>query len=435
MRRSLVAVATVGLLWALTACAPGPVASPSGGGNAAAPSGGTIDYSTFKGKKITYLYFTDGPDEAATRGLLKEFETKSGGTVDLQIIPYADLQQSLQARLSGGNAPDAGRLSDIEPFKGDLLDLHGYLGKDYEKEFLAGPTKSVLRDGKLLGVPNDLTINGPFVNVDQFKKAGVEIPTKGWKWDELVAAAKKVQAANNTEAGIAIDKSPHRLSTVLSQYGTTYVEGTTNSLDETKGTAAVNLLLGLIKDGTMSKDFWIESGSKYKGANDMFLAGQVPVYISGNWQVAQFATAAKFAWATVPNPCAERCGGFPGGKFTVAFQQSKEPAMAAALVQFLNSKESQEKMDQQSMWLPTRNDLVKSGLKYPARTDDMKVFIADIDKTPANTYDSVASPAFSACGTPLLKEFAKAVAGQQDAAAVVKNTKTECDKVISGLKK
>jgi len=250
-----------------------------------------------------------------------------------------------------------------------------------------------------------------------------------------VTAAKKVQAANGTEAGIAIDKSPHRLSTVLSQYGTTYVDGTKNSLDPAKGTAAVSLLLGLIKDGTMSKDFWIESGSKYKGANDMFLAGQAPVYISGNWQVAQFATAAKFTWATVPNPCAERCGGFPGGKFTVAFQQSKEPTMGAALVQFLNSKESQEKMDQQSMWLPTRNDLVKSGLQYPSRTDDMKVFIADIDKTPADTYDSVASPAFSACGTPLIKEFAKAVAGQQDAAAVVRNTKTECDKVISGLKK
>jgi alpha-1,4-digalacturonate transport system substrate-binding protein len=436
MRRTLIAVATIGLLGALAACAPGPVASPSGGGNGAAPSGGTIDYSTFKGKKITYLYFTDGPDEAATRALLKEFEAKSGGTVDLQIIPYADLQQSLQARLSGGNAPDVARLSDIEPFKGDLLDLHGYLGKDYEKEFQAGPTKSVLRDGKMLGVPNDLTMNGPFINVDQFKKAGVEVPTKGWKWEELVAAARKVQQANGTEAGIAIDKSPHRLSTVLSEYGTTYVgSGLKSTLDDTKGTAAVNLLLGLIKDGTMSRDFWIESGSKYKGANDMFLAGQAPVYISGNWQVAQFATAAKFAWATVPNPCAERCGGFPGGKFTVAFQGSKEQSMAAALVQFLNSKESQEKMDQQSMWLPTRNDLVKSGVQYPSRTEDMKVFIGDVEKTPEDTYDAVASPAFGACGTPLIKEFAKAVAGQQDAATVVKNTKAECDKVISGLKK
>jgi len=53
MRRTLTAVATIGLLGALAACAPGPVTSPSGGG--AAPSGGTIDYSTFKGKKITYL--------------------------------------------------------------------------------------------------------------------------------------------------------------------------------------------------------------------------------------------------------------------------------------------------------------------------------------------------------------------------------------------
>ena len=435
MRKMITAGAAIAMIAAVAACSPGQAEQPGSGSSAAAPSG-TIDYSSFKSKKITYLYFTDGPDEAATRGLLKEFEAKSGGTVDLQIVPYDDLQQSLQARLSGGNAPDVARLADISPFAGDLMDLHGYLGKDYEKEFLAGPVKSVMYDGKLLGVPNDLTMNGPFVNVDMFKKAGVEVPTSGWTWDEMVVAAKKVQAANGTETGIAIDKSGHRLSTVLSQFGTNYVGANLSStLDQTKGTAAVDKLLGLIKDGTMPKDFWIESGSKYKGANDMFLAGQAPIYISGNWQVAQFAASAKFTWATVPNPCAERCGGFPGGKFTVAFGKSEEPAMAAALVQFLNSKESQEKMDQQSMWLPTRNDLIKSGVAYPSRSDDMKVFISDIDKTPADTYDAVSSPAFGGIATALIKEFAKGVAGQQDAATVVKNTRTAADKVISEIKK
>ncbi len=432
MRRMFTAGAAIALITAVAACSPGQVEGT--GASAPAPAG-TIDYSTFKGKTITYLYFTDGPDEAATRGLLQEFEAKSGGKVDLQIVPYADLQQSLQARLSGGNAPDVARLADISPFVGDLMDLHGYLGKGYEQEFLPGPVKAVLRDGKLLGVPNDLTMNGPFINVDQFAKAGVPIPTK-WTWDELVATAKKVQAANGTEAGIAIDKSAHRLSTVLSQYGTTFVGADLkDTLDVAKGTSAIGRLLDLVADKTMTKDFWIESGSKYKGANDMFLAGQTPVYISGNWQVAQFDKAAKFSWAAVPNPCAERCGGFPGGKFTVAFNKSKEPAMAAALVQFLNSKESQEKMDQQSMWLPTRTDLVKAGIQYPSRSADMKVFIADIEKTPADTYDAVASAGFSGYGTALLKEFSKGVAGQEDAAAVVRNSKAEGEKILSGIRK
>lgn len=434
MNRTWRALATAGLVTALAACAPGQ--SPPSGDAGTPTQGGEIDWASFKGKTVTYLYFTDGPDEAATRALLKEFEEKSGGTVNLQIVPFADLQQSLQARLSGGNPPDVARLADISPFTTDLMDLHGYLGEDYEKEFVDGPVKSVLRDGKLLGVPNDITMNGPFVNVDQFTRAGVEVPRDGWSWEEMVAAAKKVQAANKTEAAIAIDKSGHRLSTVLSQHGTTLLGADLKvTLDDEKGTKAVDELLGMVKDGTIPRDFWIEQGSKYKGANDMFLAGQVPVYISGNWQVAQFAKSAKFQWAAVPNPCAERCGGFPGGKFTVALSESKEPAMAAALVQFLNSTESQEKMSQQSMWLPTRKDLIESGIEYPDRSEDMKVFSQDVTETPEDTYEAVSSPVFGATATALIEEFAKAVAGQQDAAAVVANTKAAAEKAIKGVQR
>lgn len=434
MRSTLITGLAAVSIAALAACAPGTSESDSNGG-AAPTASGPVDLSSFKGKKITYLYFTDGPDEAATRGLLKEFETKSGGTVDLQIVPFADLQQSLQARLSGGNAPDVARLADLAPFRGDLMDLSGVVGKDYADEFLAGPAAAVKDGEKVIAVPNDLTMNGPFVNVDLFAKAGVPVPTK-WSWEEMVTAAKKVQAANKTEAGIAIDKSGHRLSTILSQFGTTMVgKDMTNTLDEAKATKAIDELLTLIEDGTIPKDFWIESGSKYKGANEIFLAQQAPIYISGNWQVAQFAKSAKFEWQAVPNACAERCGGFPGGKYTVALSQSKEPQMAAAFVQFLNSKESQAKMDAQSMWLPTRNDLIESnGVTYPERQADMKVFTADVAETPEDTFAAVASPAFGPSATVFVEEFAKAVAGQQDAATTAKNLKAGIDKVIADSK-
>lgn len=436
MRRTYgTAVIAAGLAALVGACSPGQSAPSSSGGGGNAPATGTIDWVSFKGKKITYLYFTDGPDEAATRAAIKEFEAKSGGTVDLQIIPYADLATSLQARLSGGNAPDVARVNEVTPYVNDLVDLHTILGKDYDKEFVEGQVKAVTRDGKLLAVPSDLTMNGPLINVDQFKKAGVEVPKK-WTWEEMVAAAKKIKAANGTEAGIAIDNSGHRLSTVLSQFGTAYLgDNVTNALDEAKATKALDQILSLTKDGTMNKDFFIASGTKYKGANDMFLAGQVPIYISGNWQVAQFAKSAKFTWAAAPNPCAEKCGGFPGGKYMAAFNKSPNKEMAAAFIQFLNTKEMQAKIDQAAMWLPTRNDLIKEGVAYPQRSEDMKVFTADIANTPGYAFASNSSPAFGGYATAFLKEFAKAVAGQQDAAATAKAGKAAGDKVISGIKK
>ncbi len=409
-------------LVALAACAPGTSADSD------APKPGSTD---FKGKTMTYVYFTDGPDEQVTRDRIAAFEKQTGAKVNLQVVPYADLEQSLQARLSGGEPPDVARLTDVHPFAGDLVDLRDFLGKDYGSAFLPGQVKAASgQGGELLAVPSDLTINGPFVNVDQFKKAGVDVPEK-WTWDELLAAAKKVQKANKTEFALALDKSGHRAATVLSQYGTVMIgpDGE-EAVDVAKATKAIKMLTDLHASDAMSKDFWLGSGTKYKGANDIFLAGAAPVYLSGNWQVSQFAKDAKFEWAAAPNPCAERCGGFPGGKFMGAFKRSKNPTLGAAFIEFMNSKQSQAEICAKAAFLPTRNDLVKSGVEYADRAEDMNVFLNDVGETPEDTYTSLASPAFGPSSDVLVEEISKVVAGRQTAAKAAANLKKGVAKAV-----
>jgi alpha-1,4-digalacturonate transport system substrate-binding protein len=145
----------------------------------------------------------------------------------------------------------------------------------------------------------------------------------------------------------------------------------------------------------------------------------VPVYLSGNWQVSQFAKEAKFQWAAVPNPCAERCGGFPGGKFMAAFREAKDPALAAYFVEWMNRAENQEAMDRGALFLPTRRDLADRGIDYPERNEDMKVFLGDVAKTPQDTYATVSSPAFGGAADVLVDEISKVVAGKEDVAAAV----------------
>ena len=92
-------------------------------------------------------------------------------------------------------------------------------------------------------------------------------------------------------------------------------------------------------------------------------------------------------------------------------------------------------MDAESMWLPTRNDLSESkGVTYPSRQADMEVFGADVAVTPPDTFDAVASPAFGPSATVFVEQFAKAVAGQQDAATTATNLKAGIDKVIADSK-
>lgn len=366
---------------ALVGCAPGSGTTPT----APDPSKSDVD------KNLTYLYFTDGPDEQATRDLIAKFEEETGAKVTLEIVPFANLEQTLQARLSGNNAPDVARIDKLTNFREDLLDLNAYVKDDLEGVFLEGTeTATVNAAGERLAVASDLTMNGPFVNVDMFEKAGVPVPTvdSPWKsWEEMVAAAKKVQEANGTEYAVAIDVSGHRFSTMISQYGTTAigVDGKQN-WDKAKLTKALTDLKKWNDDGTMPRDLVLQAGSKYKAANEIFAAEQLPVYLSGNWQVANFDKNATFKWATVPNACEDRCGGFPGGKFMISFKQAKNPQLAAEFIAWMNSADSQKYMSEKANFLPTRKDLTADNVSFAQRSDDMKVFLSDVAETPEDAF-------------------------------------------------
>jgi alpha-1,4-digalacturonate transport system substrate-binding protein len=427
-RHALTFAATVtALAVTLAACSPGSEAGSGG------------DAQQAEDKNLTYVYFTDGPDEQATRNLIAEFEKQTGAKVNLQIVPFANLEQQLQARLSGGNAPDVARLSDITPFRGDLLDLNQYEKKALDGTFIDGAKSYTTGPGgELIAVPSDLTMNGPLINVDQFTKAGVALPdaSKPWTWTEFVDAAKKVQQANKTEYAIAMDVSGHRFATMLSQYGTTYFSADNKvAMDKAKALPAVKKFADLNASGAMPKDVWLQAGSKYKGANDIFLAQQVPVYISGNWQISAFEKSAKFNWRAAPNPCQDRCGGFPGGKFMVSFKKSQRQKLAAQFIAWMNSAESQTKMCQQASFLPTRKDLIDKGIEFPNRGADMKVFLDGIKQTPEDTYANVYNPAFGNAAKSAVNELAKVLAGQSTPEAAVDAIRTGAEKALETAKK
>jgi alpha-1,4-digalacturonate transport system substrate-binding protein len=70
----------------------------------------------------------------------------------------------------------------------------------------------------------------------------------------------------------------------------------------------------------------------------------------------------------------------------MAFKASKTPDLAAYFLYFLSDADQMEQMCQNAFWIPTRNDLVAQGIKYPTRAADMAVFLKDTANTPAATY-------------------------------------------------
>ncbi len=347
--------------------------------------------AAWKGKEITYYFYNDSQAELdTTKSQIADFEKLTGAKVKLDVIPFTSLDTQLQARLAAGNAPDVGRLNNPGLYIKDSLDLEKYLGRKYVAEFLKGSTLQVTHPTtkKLIGVPYDLTVNGPFINVDMFKKAGVAVPTS-WNWAQLVEAGKKVQKATGSEYAFAIDKSGHRVSTAMSHFGAYMVDkNQRNVLSRApfRAEKAIKTITDLYKADLAPRDLWIGTGTRYSSPTAIFLAQQTPIFFSGNWQVASLARDAKFEFAAVPNPKELNGGGWPGGKFLTAFNASKNPDLAAFFVRYLADTAQMEQMCKNAFWLPTRADLVSQGVKYATRSSDMAVFQADAAKTPAAAY-------------------------------------------------
>jgi alpha-1,4-digalacturonate transport system substrate-binding protein len=397
--------------------------------------------AAWKGKEITYYFYNDSQQELdTTKAQIADFEKLTGAQVKLDVIPFTSLDIQLQARLAAGNAPDVARLNNPGLYIKDALDLEKYLGRKYPAEFLKGSTNQVTHPTtkKLIGVPYDLTVNGPFINVDMFKKAGVAVPTS-WNWAALVAAGKKVQLATGSEYAFAIDKSGHRVSTVMSHFGAFMVDkNQRNVLPTSKFRAekAIKIITDLYKADQAPRDLWIGTGTKYSSPTAIFLAQQTPIFFSGNWQVASLSKDAKFDFAAVPNPTELNGGGWPGGKFLTAFNASKTPDLAAYFLYYLADTAQMEAMDKSAFWLPTRADLVAQGVKYATRTADMNVFQADAGKTPAAAYGIQSVPTLTGLIYNKLRDLmTEVMAGKITAKQAIQTQSEFIDAQLATLRK
>lgn len=345
----------------------------------------------WKGKEITYYFYNDSQAELdVTKAQIASFEKLTGAKVKLDVIPFTSLDVQLQARIAAGNAPDVARLNNPGLYQKVSLNLETYFGRNYAKEFVKGSTNQVVDPvtKKLIGVPYDLSMNGPFVNLDLFKKAGVAVPANP-TWEQLIDAGKKVKAAAGSEYAFAMDKSGHRMSTIMSAYGAYMVDSQQRNVLRTTpylAEKALKLITDLYVADLAPRDLWIGTGTKYSSPVNVFLAGQTPIFMSGNWNLATLAKDAKFEFAVIPNPKNRYGGSWPGGKFLTAFNTSKNPDLAAFFLHYLAEPAQMQQMDVQAFWLPTRSDLIAQGVTYTNRAADMKVYLADAAVTPAATY-------------------------------------------------
>ena len=353
-RRMTAISAAVVISVTLAACAGSD--SDTTGSDAPASSTADLDAALAKGGTITYWIWTPSAEAQVAA-----FE-KAYPKVDVKLVnagtntdEYTKLQNAVEA---GSGAPDVAQIEYYAfpqfELSEALADVGQYGLTDLKDKFSASTWNAVTRDGKVYGLPQDSGPMAMFYNAKVFKKYGIEVPKT---WDEYIAAAKKLHAADpkkyitsdTGDSGFAtsmiwqagghpftVNGTDVKLN--LADEGSKKWAGTWNQLVEGK----------LLSDIPGWGDAW------YKGLGD----GTIATLLAGAWMPGVLESSVKAAsgdWAVAPIPTYD---GTPvsaenGGGGQAVMKQSKDPVLAAAFLRWLNSDPASLKIFAESGGFPS----------------------------------------------------------------------------------
>ncbi|MCI2957585.1 sugar ABC transporter substrate-binding protein [Agromyces atrinae] len=334
-----VAAGATALLLGVSLVACSADSGDNGGGDASADS---IEAALEKGGEITYWTWTPSA-EAQVAAFEEAYPNVTVKLVDTAAA--ADHNLKLQNAITAGSgAPDVAQLEyqSLPQFvlPGALVDLTEYGFAEHESLYTASTWGAVTTDDGIWGLPQDSGPMALFYNTEVFEGLGIEVPTT---WDEYIAAGEAIHAADPTkyitndpggDAGFGTSMIWQAGGRPFQTEGETV---TVNLQDEgskkwadTWNTLLQNDLLGAIPGWS---DEWFQALSD----------GTIASLPIGAWMPGVLESSAPDGagkWRVAPMPTYD--GGEPttaenGGSSQVVLEQSKNKALAAGFLQWLNA--------------------------------------------------------------------------------------------------
>jgi multiple sugar transport system substrate-binding protein len=254
---------------------------------------------------------------------------------------YTKLQNAIKA---GSGAPDVAQIEyfALQQFvmSDGLLDLTPYGFGDLEDDYTASTWDAVSTDDGIFALPQD---SGPMVllyNQEVFDQFGLTVPTT---WEEYVAAAKALHEADPTKYITNDAGDPGYANPMIWQAGghPYAVEGTDVTIDlQDEGTQRwADMWNQMLEPGYLS-DIPTWSDDWWKALSDDTLA----TIVTGAWMPGILETsvpegAGKWRVAPIPIYDGTAATSENGGSSQAVIKQTKNPALAAAFLQWLNNSD------------------------------------------------------------------------------------------------
>jgi alpha-1,4-digalacturonate transport system substrate-binding protein len=375
---------------------------------------------------IRIAWYSDGNEGEVLLDLLKRFESANPDIkVAVDQMPFKAISETIPVQLASGQGPDIVRITDFGGIARYMLDLRPYLtdAAYWERNF--GPFMQWMRvEGDTTSIPGfmtQLTITGPFVNKTLFEQAAIPLPGPKATWDDWAKAAKAVAEKTQVPFPIAFDRSGHRVfGPVISEGGKIFNDKGEPAVVDDGFKAMAQRFYDWHKSGVMSKELWGSvSGATYRGANDEFKNAQVVMYMSGSWQIAQFAATIgdAFDWVAVPNPCGPAaCTGMPGGAALVGLTTSQHPEEVGKLMDFLTREDVLNEFYGRTLFVPGHIGLSRSGVDFQTDSalakEALAVFAGQVDKISPVAYALQGYPLNRILFGAVISRLGQAIAGE-----------------------
>lgn len=334
-KRTLVVVSMLAMLsLVLTACGVNTgtqggtdttgAASTQAAGTAAASAAGEVTASaapstaaSTAAADATTIRWRTRPSDAAEQAVYQELagsasEALAGKGITVEYDPSPNdgtYFTKLKTELASGNAPDVfwigaveladfvatGKVMDIKP----LIDADPGFKLD---DFYPQTVEQLSRDGKVYGLPRDVSTMVVYYNEDLFKAAGLQTPKEladagNWNWNTFLESTEKLTDASKQQYGVGFGNwwGPGWGYFVNAAGGSPFnADRTACALNTPEAIEGATFVRNLY-----DKKLLPASDAE---AENLFNAGKIGMFLNGRWFTPGVRTNAKFAWDVAEMP-------------------------------------------------------------------------------------------------------------------------------------
>lgn len=190
---------------------------------------------------------------------IADFEAENEGiTVEYEIFPWANRDESLQTAIAAGKGPDLVYLvpDQLSSYQSSIEPMDDYLSADYKESILDNVTDSITIDGSLMGAPMLTSVQTLICNREAFETAGVtEYPET---WEDLLEIAPDF-----VDAGLYVANYPASAENTLNMTfypllwqagGDVFTDDGQVAFDGEEGVEALSFLTELADMGALDPD-------------------------------------------------------------------------------------------------------------------------------------------------------------------------------------